>query len=175
MRGRADQGFTLVEVMIVVAIIALLAAIAIPNVLRGRMTANEAAQIGNIRALSASLEMYRSSNSAYPATGAFRTALYGTDCVAATAPNPDFGPPSFCNTAADDIRDIQGYNYQWVGGATSYSILTEPVTVNDGGRSFLVDQTGLVRHCSGGALGAATAGNMAAANTLDQAPTSPCT
>ncbi len=174
MRGRCQQGFTLVEVMIVVAIIALLAAIAIPNVLRGRMTANESAAIGNMRALSSSLEMYRSTTNAYPATGAFRTALYGADCAAATTPSPDFGPPSFCNTAADDIRDIQGFNYQWTGGATTYNILTEPVTANDGSRAFYVDQTGLVRHCAQLAVGAATAAGMADDNTLDQPPTSPC-
>ena len=50
------RGFTLVEIMIVVAIIALLAAIAIPNVLRGRTTANESAAIGNMRAIISSLD-----------------------------------------------------------------------------------------------------------------------
>ena len=94
MRRSTERGFTLVEIMIVVAIIALLAAIAIPNVLRGRTSANEAAAVGNLRALVSSLEMYRSVNSAYP--DVFNTDMYGTDCLVATAPAPDFGPPSFC-------------------------------------------------------------------------------
>src|SRR3989338_5743063 len=88
---RSERGFTLVEIMIVVAIIALLAAIAIPNVLRGRTTANESAAIGNLRALSSSLEMYRSVNNVYPLDVAGNTWLL----VMYTNANPDFGPPSF--------------------------------------------------------------------------------
>src|SRR3989338_5142185 len=85
---RSERGFTLVEIMIVVAIIALLAAIAIPNVLRGRTSANEAASIGNLRALVSSLEMFRSVNNNYPATANWVANMY-------TTPDPDFGPPSF--------------------------------------------------------------------------------
>jgi len=65
-RRQARSGFTLIEIMIVVAIIALLAAVAIPNVLRGRTSANESAAISNLRALVSSLEMYRSVNNVYP-------------------------------------------------------------------------------------------------------------
>ena len=77
-----ERGFTLVEIMIVVAIIALLAAIAIPNVLRGRTTANESAAIGNLRALISSLEMARSVNQVYPldvAANTWLVAMYGAN------------------------------------------------------------------------------------------------
>ncbi len=156
---QSERGFTLVEIMIVVAIIALLAAIAIPNVLRGRTSANESAAIGNMRALVSSLEMYRSVNNAYPANGAtdWRDQMYGTDCAAATVPVPDFGPPSFCNTAAGGNTAatglVQGYKYTYTGvaGGATYTMQATPLTLNNTGtRSFRADETGLIRHCTTG-------------------------
>jgi len=55
------KGFTLVEIMIVVAIIALLAAIAIPNLLRARLNANDAAAKASLQALVTAIESYAAS------------------------------------------------------------------------------------------------------------------
>ncbi|MDD5617686.1 MAG: type II secretion system protein [Candidatus Omnitrophica bacterium] len=63
---KSNKAFTLVEIMIVVGIIILLASLAIPNLLRARMTANETAAIKNLKTLQAVFESYRTMNPRYP-------------------------------------------------------------------------------------------------------------
>jgi len=161
--------------MIVVAIIALLAAIAIPNILRGRTTANESAAIGNMRALISSLEMVRSVNQVYPAAATWQATMYGANCLVATEPNPDFGPPSFCLPLTPSAA--QGYNYTYTGAAApaqAYTVLAVPVTLGTTGtRSFFTNQSGLINHCQGPPVG--TVGGGPAWTTIDAAPTNPCT
>ncbi len=59
------KGFTLVEIMIVVMIIALLAALAIPNLLRSRVSAQEAAAAGAVKTIVAAQVQYRASHATY--------------------------------------------------------------------------------------------------------------
>ena len=176
MKRSTARGFTLVEIMIVVAIIALLAAIAIPNVLRGRTSANESASIGNIRALVSSLEMYRSVNNSYPTVAqTWQTTMYPAGGV------PAFGPPSFNNTMAGGATPatglVQGYSYRYLDGVVpgqQYVLVTVPATLNQTGtRSFYVDDTGTIRHCTGGAA-TFTQAAWAAVATIDLPPAAAC-
>ncbi len=76
---RAQRGFTLVELMVVVAIIALLAAIVIPNYVHARAQASVSQSEANIKQIATSLELYYADNQAYPATGtgSVTPALFG--------------------------------------------------------------------------------------------------
>ena len=144
--GKARAGFTFIEVMIVVAVISLLASMAVYNLLRARLTANEAAVMGNQRTLIGALEMYRGSNGAYPDD--WQGQLYETA-------EPDYGPPAF-NLEMDD-SELQGYLYTYAGqpggcagDCSGYTLSGIPATLGiTGSRAFFVDQTGVIRHCRG--------------------------
>jgi len=132
MRLLGKKGFTLVEIMIVVAIIALLAAIAIPNLLRARHNANETAAIGSLRTISTACESFRAAQSpvTYPANLAI---LSGA------------APPYIDATLGTGTK--QGYNFAYVlVGANQYTCTASPVTPGvTGTRIFFVDEAGVIR------------------------------
>jgi type II secretion system protein G len=69
-RRAGERGFTLIELMIVVAIIAILAGILIPNFVNARAQAQTAACESNLRAIATALELYYADNQVYPTASA---------------------------------------------------------------------------------------------------------
>jgi prepilin-type N-terminal cleavage/methylation domain-containing protein len=140
---RKERGFSLIELLIVVAIILIIAAIAIPNLLNARMAANEASAVEAVKTINTVEITY---NSIYATIGYAPTlAVLGgaTPCTPSST--------TAClidNSLASGYKS--GYNFTATGSggppANSYYVTAVPATLNrTGGRSFCSCEDGAIR------------------------------
>lgn len=145
--SKKNTGFSLIELIIVVAIILIIAAIAIPSLLRAKTAANEASAVGSLRTLNTACVTYSST--------------FGVGFPAALA---NLAPSAAADSTAADLIDgvlaagsKSGYSFTYTAGAVqnglipTYGLTANPVQQDQTGtRYFFTDDTGVIRQNVGG-------------------------
>ncbi len=149
-----SRGFSLIELLIVVAIILIIAAIAIPNLLRSRIAANQASAVGSLRTMNTANITYASTyNSGYTAALGYLGPAAGnpTSLAAGLIDSILAGP-----TAAGNTSTKSGYNFTYTpsisgGRVDVYTLSASPVSNGTTGTNgYFTDQSGVIRQNSSG-------------------------
>jgi len=146
---KRDEGFSLIELLIVVAIILIIAAIAIPNLMKSKMAANQSSAVASLRTINTSEVTYSS------------TYNQGFSSSLAQLAPPSSGSASSSaaglvdNILGNDPATKSGYTFTYsasaaVGGQTpAYTVTASPVTVGTTGQNYyFTDESNVIRQNS---------------------------
>ena len=135
---RQRKGFSLIELLIVIAIILIIAAIAVPRLTRARMTAYEMAAIRTLHTINTAQVQYFSTYSRFASTLNELGPTGGQGSVSASA--ADLIPGDLANGLSS------GYAFTMVGTPSGYTVNADPQVFDvTGSRSFYTDHSNVIR------------------------------
>jgi prepilin-type N-terminal cleavage/methylation domain-containing protein len=136
-KRRLRKGFSLIELLIVIAIILIIATIALPKLNRARMYSQETAAIGAIRTLHTAQTQY------FSQFGRFAASLQELGPPASGGPSPASADLISGDLAAGTKS---GYKFTMTGGPGGYTINASPEAYNStGSRTFFSDHSLVIR------------------------------
>jgi prepilin-type N-terminal cleavage/methylation domain-containing protein len=166
-----QKGFSLIELLIVVAIILIIAAIAIPNLLRAQMAAHESSAVGSVRTIVTSQVTFQSTWGIGYANGLTTLGTPAAGCTAASSTSACLIDP----VLTTGIKSGYNVNTGAAGGGgtasnpyTTFGVDAWPITVGSTGqRGFCADESGVIRYnTTGTAIGTTDTACQAITNVL---------
>jgi len=148
MRNRHQKGFSLIELLVVVGIILIIAAIAIPNLMAARMSANESSAAGALRTINTAEISYDMN---YPDVGfTDLPSLGGAQPCTPAETSGCFIDNFLATNGAGNGKDGYSFTMQTAASSTGYGTLAAPLNLNSSGtRAFCSDQTGVIYYNPG--------------------------
>lgn len=135
---KSNPGFTLVEIMIVVGVVLILAVIAVPNMIRSKIIANETSAIAVLKASTSACGLYAMDNNTYPGT------INTLTLVTPPYVNPDVAE-AFAIPATP--KDGYRFTYAQTGGGSGFTITGIPIRARVSGvRYFCCNESGVIRY-----------------------------
>ena len=140
---KKQKGFSLIELLIVVGIILVIAAIAIPIFMRARMSANESSAAASLRTINTAEVNYATT---YPTVGFTALAsLGGPQPCTPAATTGCFLDDFLASNGAGSGKDGYSFTLQTAASVSGYGTLAAPLALNQSGtRAFCSDQTGVI-------------------------------
>ncbi len=147
--GSKQKGFSLIELLIVTVIILVIAAVAIPNLMRSRMSANEASAVASVRTLITAEIVYSSTYTVGFSSDLLSLSDGGApaNCIAPAVP----APSSAClidATLGSGTKSGYVFTYAAAGGGgtnSTFTLKADPITSAYGQRHFYTDATDVLR------------------------------
>lgn len=135
--GNNCQGFTFLEIMVVVVIISLLAAIAAVQYQRARVNTFEQLALGSVRLIGGSCQMFLVSNQRYPENLA---------SLGAAGSVPPYLQPDLIGDGTTAVKQGYRFTYAVLGGGSGFTLLADPLTPGvTGSRHFFIDESLRIR------------------------------
>lgn len=162
LKKRHSKGFSLIELLIVVAIILIIAAIAIPNLMQSKIAANQASAVGSLRTINTAETTY---NSTYNTGFSASLGVLGAACNSSGAPTSSSAGLIDCvlsNGGSGNASTKSGYSFTYSAASAvnsqvpSYTLSAVPINSSTGQNGYYTDQSDVIRYDTSGSPSSAS-------------------